>query len=254
MKTWEETIEYIRREPDFAFLVEKAYLDADLPLNVERYKRDEEYIETISIINKYRPNAQNILDIGCGNGVSCISFALDGYSVTAVEPNPSETIGAGAIGALKENFNLDNLNICQECAETLELSEESFDIIYIRQAMHHAADLNQFVANCMRFLKKGGLFLTVRDHVVFDDADKAWFLECHPLHKYYGGENAFTKDEYLTAIQKGGAEIKEVLAYYDSVINYFPMTEAEFQERFSDTEPDETRVPGRSYSFVAVKK
>jgi len=34
---WHETIEYIRTCPEYKELVEKAYLEEDLPLNIERF-------------------------------------------------------------------------------------------------------------------------------------------------------------------------------------------------------------------------
>ena len=95
--TWEETIISIRENEEFKDLVEKAYFDEDLELNVKRFESSEEFNETLKIINKYAPRAKSILDIGCGNGISSINFALKNYHVAAVEPDSSNTVGAGAI-------------------------------------------------------------------------------------------------------------------------------------------------------------
>lgn len=225
--TWEETIEFIRTKPEYAVLVDKAYFDADLPVNVEKFKSSEEYIETLKLVKKYAPNAKTLLDIGSGNGISAISFALNGYIVDTVEPDPSLTIGAGAIRKLKEYYKLDNIKVHEAFAEEIKFPNESFDIVFARQCMHHAYDLNKFVEEASRVLKKGGLFITVRDHVIYNEADKKWFLDSHPLQKFYGGENAFTHTEYSNAISKTGLEIKLVLKYYDNVINYFPLTASE---------------------------
>jgi ubiquinone/menaquinone biosynthesis C-methylase UbiE len=227
--TWEETIQYIRTKPEYKYLVEKAYFEENLSLNVERFIKSEEFLETLAILKKYQPVATSILDIGAGNGISSIALALSGYEVSVVEPDKSETIGAGAIRKLKEHYQLSNVEIFEAFAEEIQFPDEHFDIVYARQCMHHAYHLEKFVAEASRVLKKGGLFITVRDHVVFDEADKQWFLESHPLHKYYGGENAFSPTEYKSAMQKAGLEVVQEIKHFDSVINYFPSTKDEIE-------------------------
>lgn len=223
--TWEETIESIRNKPEFSELVKNAYFDSDLQLNVERFKKSAEFKETLNLIKKYVSKGQSILDIGSGNGISAVAFALEGYDVVSIEPDPSSTVGAGAIELLKLHLNLTNLTVIEKYAEDIDLPDTSFDIVYFRQAMHHANNLSQFVANASRLLKKGGVLFSIRDHVIYNEDDKKWFLESHPLHKYYGGENAFTSREYETAFDKAGLEIIQKLKYYDSIINYFPSRE-----------------------------
>ena len=178
---WEETIKFIRTKPEYALLVEKAYFDPDLMVNVNRFQSDVEFIETMQLLKQFAPGAKNILDIGCGNGISTIAFALKGYELTAVEPDPSNTIGAGAIRELIKMNNLQNVKVYEDFAENIKFDSNSFDVVYVRQAMHHAYDLNKFIEECGRVLKPGGLLLTVRDHVVFNKQDKEWFLEIHPL-------------------------------------------------------------------------
>lgn len=286
--TWEETIKYIRTQPEYQYLVEKAYFEEDLPLNVERFKASEEFIETLQLIKKYQPQGKKLLDIGCGNGISSIAFALNNYQVTAVEPDPSQTIGAGAIRQLVKHYNLSNVQVHEAFAEEIQFPPASFDIVYIRQAMHHAHDLDKFIGECGRVLKKGGLLITVRDHVVFNEKDKAWFLETHPLQKFYGGENAFSPQEYKNAMQKAGLGIVSELKFYDSVINFFPATTRQIKEQvfverkaifkrktgilsylpwgfslfnlYLDKKVgnsgtlDDSLVPGRMYSYLAIKK
>ena len=130
-----------------------------------------------------------------------------------------------------------------------------------------------------RVLKKGGLFFTVRDHVIYNEKDKAWFLENHPLQKYYGGENAFTSNEYKSAIQSAGLILQKELKFFDSVINYFPDSAENMQNRRKKIESElkknlifkifskkrrlqadkillesEKSIPGRMYSYIAIKK
>jgi ubiquinone/menaquinone biosynthesis C-methylase UbiE len=289
--TWEETIQYIRTRPEYADLIKFAYFEEELALNVERFMRSEEYQETKKNISSFihLASTTKLLDIGSGNGISAVAFAIDGLQVESVEPDPSATIGAGAINKLKQHYHLANLTVHQGFAEDLKFAAGSFDIVYTRQCMHHAHDLSLFLKECARVLKKGGLLITVRDHVIFDEQDKKWFLENHPLQKFYGGENAFTELEYKNAMEQAGLKIQQRLKHFESVINYFPLSESEKignetkNELFIDTlirkklgplsavpllkkmaqhyvkgklksVYDERKVPGRMYTFLALKK
>jgi ubiquinone/menaquinone biosynthesis C-methylase UbiE len=286
---WEESIQMIRGIEEFNELVKNAYFDEDLSLNIERFQASEEFAETLKILKRYSPSANNILDIGSGNGVSAVSFALEAYKVTAVEPDPSSTVGAGAIRTLKDLYNLDTLTIHEAYAEDINFDDATFDIVYVRQAMHHAKELNKFVEECVRVLKPNGLFLTVRDHVIYNAKDKQLFLDAHPLHKYYGGENAYTSSAYGDAIRNAGAIIIKELKYYDSVINYYPITTEQLEKTKKDylkkfkkhlkrkiglvsklpfvfriykftnninvnNVLDERTIPGRMYSYISLKK
>ncbi len=288
--TWEEIIIKIRKDPNYRELVEKAYFDENLGLNVKRFSESEEFQVTLQLIKQYAGKSQSLslLDIGAGNGISSVAFSRLGYRVTAIEPDESMTIGSGAINVLKAEYDLDNLTVISSFGESLPLSDESFDIVYIRQAMHHAANLPKFVLEAARALRKGGLLITIRDHVIYDQADKEWFLAEHPLHKFYGGENAFTELEYKGAMINAGLSIQQVIRHYDSVINYFPLSSNEYQTRLmtyerelrenlrskigplSKIEPvfklykqisqsrngmlfDEKTIAGRMYTFIARK-
>jgi ubiquinone/menaquinone biosynthesis C-methylase UbiE len=226
---WHETIQVIRKDPKYKELVSLAYFDSDLQLNVTKFGESDEFLRTLEILKTYAPEAKTLLDIGAGNGISAINFALKGFDVTAVEPDPSDSIGANAIRILKERLLLHNLIVYENFAEDIGFEDNSFDVVYIRQAMHHANDLTKFLAESARVLKPGGLLLTVRDHVVYDEKDKQWFLNSHPLHKFYGGENAFRAEEYESAMELAGLTIVKVLKFCDSVINYFPLTEQDIR-------------------------
>lgn len=284
---WEQTILYIRDKAEYKDLVEKTYLEENLIINVDRFIQSEEFAESLLLLKHYAPKAKRILDVGSGNGISALAFALNGFDVTVSEPDKSDTIGTGAIKKLKDHFNISNLAIYEEFAENLWL-ETQFDVVYVRQAMHHAFDLPKFIENLAKLVKPGGILFTVRDHVIYNEEDKRWFLECHPLHRFYGGENAFRAQEYRDAITNAGLILKSELKHFDSVINYFPLTKNDFDNTLKKKEReieaklfrrvgpfaklslfknlykrkikfdvnkifDEAKVPGRMYSFIALK-
>jgi SAM-dependent methyltransferase len=222
--TWEEAVTKLQEtNPNLA---KDAYLGADIKENVEKFIGSEEWKETLSILKTYQPIKNNIvkvLDIGAGNGISTIALALAGYDVTSLEPDKSNIVGTGAIRKMADTFKVSGkVAIVEAFGEKLPFEDKTFEIVYGRQVMHHAYDLPQFVIEASRVLKANGVFLTLRDHVIKDETDKKSFLERHPLHKLYGGENAFTLKEYTTAIENSGLEIKTILKPAESPINYEP--------------------------------
>jgi 2-polyprenyl-3-methyl-5-hydroxy-6-metoxy-1,4-benzoquinol methylase len=271
--TWEETIQYIRQQPAYSNLVQEAYFNADLTANVTAFMQSEEFVATLALIHQYYPDPQQcrLVDVGAGNGIAAVSFALAGFNVVAVEPDTSATIGAGAIIWLKEHYGLTNLTVHSSYCEDLHFAEASFDIAYCRQTMHHAYHLQDFLHNLFRILKPQGLLLTTRDHVLYHENEKPLFLAKHPLHRYYGGENAFLLEEYTNAMQTAGFKVATVLGPVDSVINYAPWSTAKIKAMIKErtglaisiqpvlslawmyVKQHLSKAPGRLYSFLLIK-
>ena len=262
--TWEEIIIEIRKDTNYKDLVNYAYFDEDLVLNVERFIKREEWFETkkLLVAKNALHKGMMVLDIGAGNGISTIAFALEGLNVTAIEPDNSITIGANAIRDLAKKYKLENnINVIESFGEKMPLSSESFDIVYIRQTMHHAENLGLFLKEVSRVLKPGGILLTVRDHVVNDEKQKNEFLNQHPLHKYYGGENAFSLKEYIDSIELAGLNVIKILGPLDSPINYYPL-ESKLPKLLFSLKLAFLKVvknnfkhrAGRLYSFLAIKQ
>lgn len=126
-------------------------------------------------------------------------------------------------------------------------------------------------------LKPGGIMLAVREHVISDKTDLPAFLDIHPLHHLYGGENAFLLDEYETAIRQAGFTDIQVLSSWQSALNFAPHSLVTLQQaiaaRFGPLAGVIRRAlklpgvwplavklltvwdrrPGRLYSFAAIK-
>jgi ubiquinone/menaquinone biosynthesis C-methylase UbiE len=285
---WEEAIIFLRTKPDYSDTLFHSYLNDDPVGNVERFGDSQEFKETLKLIKKFFPDTQKILEIGSGAGMAAAALSIAGYAVTATDPDPSDAVGCAAIQKLNEHYQLKDFSVVQCAGEHLPFESEAFDLVYIRQALHHSQNLNKLLKEIARVLKPGGGLIAVREHVIFNANDKQVFLDTHPLQKWYGGENAYTLEEYTGAIE--GAHLISLLTYkyFDSVINYFPLTENEvnslesgFKERLKvhcfgkfgalgklrfiqflyrklnefrfGTALDERRIPGRMYSFVARK-
>jgi SAM-dependent methyltransferase len=278
--TWEDAVQWLRTQPDQELLAKFCYFDDPLMESVERYSESPEW----QAVAKFLPQHPGMaLDLGAGRGISSYAFGKLGWSVIALEPDPSTLVGGGAIKEIATQTGYD-INVVSEFGLDFPFGNGTFDVVYGRQVLHHAPDLKHFVKEAFRVLKPGGIFIATREHVLTRREDLGAFLDSHPLHKLYGGENAYLLPEYLDAITGAGFELKESLGSFDNVINYYPVTEQELdnqrhwqlKQKYGTfvanqlmTNPllknfgrklgtqlctSQDNTPGRLYSFVAVKR
>lgn len=274
--TWEEAVQWLRDQPDKQDLVRHCYFDDPIEQSLDRFSTSEEWFAVKQLLKPALPGI--VLDIGAGRGISSYAFAKAGCQVTALEPNPSPLVGAQAIQNLVERTSLP-INVVQTYGETLPFADNSFDIVYGRAVLHHAQNLKNLCQEAARVLKSNGIFIATREHVLSQPEDLQTFLDNHALHFLYGGEHAYLLQDYLQAIQTAGLTLKRTIAPFESVINYAPMTHAEFQtlltetlkrrigsslaswvsgnkllqQRYGRYLSQKSTTPGRHYSFVAVK-
>lgn len=222
--SWEQSVVWLRNQPDKQVLVNACFYDDPPDKSAERYYRSTEWKAVRELIVP-QPSGK-VLDIGAGRGISSYAFARSGWSVTALEPDPSNIVGAGAIRqVIRPGIDI---TIVEERGERLPFADNSFDLVYGRAVLHHADDLKTFCCEAARVLKPGGYFLFTREHVLSKASDLDKFLESHPLHFLYRGEHAYTITEYLNAIQaEGRLKCKKILAPYSSNINLFPSSQEE---------------------------
>jgi SAM-dependent methyltransferase len=272
-RSWEEAIDILRRDPVHRQLIHDAYLTSDLAENCRRFASSAEFAETLRLIRIYRPIARDILDIPAGNGIATVALAKAGFNVVAVEPDPSGTVGRGAIAACLATEHLD-ARVVDAFGEKLPFDAGSFDVVYVRQGLHHAQDLNAMVGEYARVLRPGGVLLGCREHVVENyGASLQAFLDAQPDHQLYDGEHAFTLPDYRAAFTKASLRLVREIGPYDSPINLHPNTLESLAERICESPPGRilrlvapkdlvarlgmwqlkrSKRPGRLYSFVAV--
>jgi SAM-dependent methyltransferase len=215
---WEEAVARLRQQPDQAQLVFECYYDDPLLGAAERYWRSDEWREVRALLAGCRGSA---LDVGAGRGIASYALARDGLTVTALEPDPSNLVGAGAIRSLAQESGLP-IKVVEQVSERLPFSANVFDVVFARAALHHTRDLPAACREFFRVLKPGGLLLAIREHVISSPGDLPRFLEQHPLHKLYGGENALLLQQYLDAIAGAGFQDVTILSPWSSSINYAP--------------------------------
>lgn len=264
--TWEQAVESLRSQPAQAALVEACFYDDPLEAAARRYHASSEWRAVRDLLPGTPGSA---LDIGAGRGIAAYALARDGWRTTALEPDPSRVVGAGAIRTLAQDAKL-AIEVVQDWGETLPFADASFDLVHARQVMHHARDLERLGREIGRVLRPGGTFIATREHVISRKEDLGAFLDQHPLHRLYGGENAYLLAEYESAIRGGGMRLARVLSPFASDINVYPQTLADIRallaRRFHLPHPAlmpmlgvraigaRSEAPGRLYSFVAHKE
>ena len=221
--TWEQAIEIMRKDPEHQKLIYDSYLTSDFEDNCRRFHASSEFSEVLRLIKELLPAAQTVLDIPAGNGIASYAFAKSAFKVTAIEPDPSASVGRGAIEYVREKESLHNIEIVDAYGENLPFPDEAFDVVYVRQGLHHANDLRKMVSEAARVTKAGGLIIAAREPVV-DDYENGLrtFLEAQPDHQLYGGENAFTHRDYLRAFRLQHVVLLHDLGPFDSIINLAP--------------------------------
>jgi SAM-dependent methyltransferase len=275
--SWEEAVRWLCLQPGQENLIRAAYYDDPLDDACERYWQSSEWAAVRKLIS-VGPGAA--LDTGAGRGIASYALARDGYSVTALEPDPSDFVGSGAIRGMTERQKLP-IRVVEEITDPLPFADASFDLIFARAVLHHIPDLSQAMREFHRILKPGGKLLAIREHVLSKNEDLPAFLNAHPLHNFYGGEMAYCLPVYIDAIESSGLSVTRVLAPLDSVINYAPLSSGQvahaLAQQFTKGLPVATQIaqsalrtpgigtllrkaaarfdhrPGRHYSFLAER-
>src|SRR3954462_12796972 len=96
VKTWEQAVREFRADPANSRAVRDNYFDLPVSEAARRYARSREFRALRGLVGK----PGRLLDLGAGNGVTSYAFATKGWSVDAVEPDPSSEVGAGAISSV----------------------------------------------------------------------------------------------------------------------------------------------------------
>jgi len=273
--THDEALAWLRSRPEYADTVRDSYWSSDVHESASSFSSSAEFAEVCAIAGSRIPGG-TIVDLGAGRGIASWAFARRGANlIYAIEPDSSPAVGRGAIIQL---CAAQPVSVIDAVGEDLPLGDSSVDLVYARQVLHHTQSLARVLREIARVLKPGGMFIGCREHVVDNRRQLEEFLDRHIMHRLAGGENAYRLSEYTAAISGAGLELIYRLGPWDSVVNAFPgvRSQQELQQyprtllisrfgKFGDylsRAPLVTalvrarlnrRIPGRPYSFVAVK-
>lgn len=148
MMTPSQAVRYLRERAQYADLVRDAYLGADVLDAAQRFSRSAEFEEIARFIGNRLQNAV-VLDLGAGAGAASYAFATRGARIVyAVEPDLSKDVGGLAIREIA--FNLP-VQIVSAIGEALPFPDQTIDVVFGRQVLHHTRDLNlNLIGDCAR--------------------------------------------------------------------------------------------------------
>ncbi|USN99885.1 MAG: methyltransferase domain-containing protein [Phycisphaeraceae bacterium] len=101
-------------------------------------------------------NGLRVLDIGCGLGESSVYFATQGADVTATDISPGMV---RTTEQLAQAHGVSVRGVVSE-AESLGIEDNSFDVVYIANLIHHVTDKDALWRQVSAALRPGGLFVS----------------------------------------------------------------------------------------------
>ncbi|MEX6690516.1 class I SAM-dependent methyltransferase [Danxiaibacter flavus] len=154
------------------------------------------------LLNQVNNNSKGaLLDIGAGTGAFANTMKLDGWQVTALEPDD----------VARENA-LKNYGLQLQTPDTLyNLPENSFNVITMWHVLEHVHDLHGYIDTFHRILESNGTLIIAVPNYTSYDAEKYgqyWAAYDVPRHLYH-----FSPDCMQRLMQSHGF----------TVTNYIPM-------------------------------
>ena len=178
-----------------------------------------------SILKKFKKKIFNnslknlrILDIGCGGGLLCEPLSRLGAKVVGIDASEKN------IKIAKTHAKESNLKISYYCASPENfVHREKFDVILNMEIVEHVQDINLFLKESSKFLKKNGIMFiatlnkTLKSYI-FAIVGAEYILNLLPkgTHEY---EKFIKPSELTTMMENNGLVVKELTG-----MSYNPLT------------------------------
>lgn len=94
-----------------------------------------------------------ILDVGCGAGIVCEPLARLGYTVSGID------MAAPLIDEAKRHAKQSDLKITY-AVQDITAYKKTYDVVLVLEVLEHVDNWQEFLANCAKCLKPGGLLIT----------------------------------------------------------------------------------------------
>ena len=166
----------------------------------------------LKLINSFKTDAKELLDIGCGTG-DFLSIAKNvNWNITGIEPNEQ----ARKIANSKTNNSVYN-NM-----QLHHLKENSFDVITLWHVLEHLPNLEMHVYRLERLLKPNGkIVVAVPNYKSYDAAyyKSFWAAYDVPRHLWH-----FTKESIKILFSRYDMKVEKILpmkfdAFYVSLLS-----------------------------------
>jgi ubiquinone/menaquinone biosynthesis C-methylase UbiE len=196
-------------------------LDAQLLENHKRYLERANFYKKFDydierernfVFEKSRPNWGNILEVGTGKGYFTLQLARRGYSFTSVDISAEEQ----KFARLNiQYFGLENRVIFKmDDAEKLSFKDESFDIVFTINLIHHLKQPFKAIDEFTRVVKPKG-------KIVLSDFNEEGFKMMAKIHAIEGREHdagEVTLDEIACYLENKGFNIRKHQSKFQYVV------------------------------------
>ena len=178
-----------------------------------------------SILKKFKKKIFNnslknlrILDIGCGGGLLCEPLSRLGAKVVGIDASEKN------IKIAKTHAKESNLKISYYCASPENfVHREKFDVILNMEIVEHVQDINLFLKESSKFLKKNGIMFiatlnkTLKSYI-FAIVGAEYVLRWLPIGTH--DWNMFVKpDELVKICKKNSLSLDEILGVKYNVLS-----------------------------------
>lgn len=121
----------------------------------DRYRPEAPMLITKLLTQYLGRNPQQVVDIGCGTGLSTFLWKDAAQSVIGIEPNPDML--SKAVHKLSQSEDAESISFVQGFSNALDLADESTDIVTCSQSFHWMEPVST-LKEVSRILRKGGIF------------------------------------------------------------------------------------------------
>jgi acetyltransferase-like isoleucine patch superfamily enzyme/tetratricopeptide (TPR) repeat protein len=211
-------------DPQLRSLVYLCYKTPDFEDNARRFYKSEEFAEVVRVLGELgvSPSPErHVLDFGCGNGVASYALSRAGYKVTGMDSSLGKIAGLRAAVQLR-GLDGAQFELVHSTGEEIPFPDEIFDVVWMRETLHHIRDLAGFLKGIGRILKPLGVLCCLRDHVIWNESQRQHFFATHPFNHITGDEGCFYLHEYLDAFSRAGLTMEKCIDPLSSVINTYP--------------------------------
>jgi len=178
------------------------------PIRIKYIK--ENIVTDLKIKKKDKPlQGLSILDIGCGGGLISEPMARLGAEVVGIDAS-DQNIKVAKHHLKKNKFNIKYFNISPEKFKT----NQKFDVILNMEIVEHVDDINFFIKQSSKFLKKSGIMFiatlnqTLKSYI-FAIIGAEYILKWLPVGTH--DWNKFVKPEILIGIcKKNSLSLKKI--------------------------------------------
>jgi ubiquinone/menaquinone biosynthesis C-methylase UbiE len=129
------------------------------------------------------PPAQQILEIGCGNGYLTLELARDGHEVIGIDLSPEIIeVAERSRAAHPDPPGFGSLRYICTDVNTWSAPDASFDAVIFNRSLHHLSELEQTIAKVKRLLKPGGRIIC-QDYAYdrFNEPTACWLYHMQRL-------------------------------------------------------------------------